>query len=173
MIATLFGSEARVKVLGLFMLHPASEFYLREIAHRTGLPVRAVERTVKALTEIGLLRREKRGNSVYFHVNRDAPILPELKAMFLKTVGLGDRLREALAGTREVEVAFVFGSYAKNQEDMTSDVDMFLVGTISPGELTPILSALEEELGNMEIVVDEEPRLVSLALVEFVPPKEG
>jgi len=30
-----------------------------------------------------------------------------------------------------------------------------------------------EELGNMEIVVDEEPRLVSLALVEFIPPKEG
>lgn len=30
-----------------------------------------------------------------------------------------------------------------------------------------------EELGNMEIVVDEEPRLVSLAWVEFVPPKEG
>lgn len=30
-----------------------------------------------------------------------------------------------------------------------------------------------DELGNMEIVVDEEPRLVSLALVEFVPPKEG
>ncbi len=30
-----------------------------------------------------------------------------------------------------------------------------------------------EELGNMEIVVDEEPRLVSLALVEFIPAKEG
>ena len=30
-----------------------------------------------------------------------------------------------------------------------------------------------EELGNMEIVVDEEPRLVSLALVELVSPKEG
>ncbi|MBC7222555.1 hypothetical protein H5T56_06210, partial [Candidatus Bipolaricaulota bacterium] len=29
-----------------------------------------------------------------------------------------------------------------------------------------------EELGNMEIVVDEEPRLVSLAVVEFISPKE-
>ncbi|MBC7221233.1 DEAD/DEAH box helicase family protein [Candidatus Bipolaricaulota bacterium] len=29
-----------------------------------------------------------------------------------------------------------------------------------------------EELGNMEIVVDEEPRLASLAVVEFVSPKE-
>ncbi|HEU68687.1 MAG TPA: hypothetical protein ENN53_05700 [Candidatus Acetothermia bacterium] len=30
-----------------------------------------------------------------------------------------------------------------------------------------------EELGNMEIVVDEEPRLVRLARVEFIPSKEG
>jgi predicted nucleotidyltransferase len=147
MLTTLFGSEARVKVLALFMLHPASEFYLREIAHRTGLPVRAVERTVKALTEVGLLRREKRANSVYFSVNRDVPILPELKAMFLKTVGLGDRLRDALAGTTDVEIAFLFGSYAKGLEDPTSDVDVFLVGTASPRKLTPILTALEEETG--------------------------
>ena len=29
----------------------------------------------------------------------------------------------------------------------------------------------QEELGNMEIVVDEEPELLNLALVEFVAPK--
>jgi len=147
MLKSLFGSEARVRVLALFMLHPASEFYLREIAQRTGLPVRAVERTVKTLTEIGLLKREKRGNSVYFSVNRDFPIFPELKAIFLKTVGLGDRLREALAEEGGIEVAFIYGSYAKNQETLSSDVDLFLVSSISPRVLTPILSRLEEELG--------------------------
>lgn len=164
MLKSLFGSEARVRVLALFMLHPASEFYLREIAQRTGLPVRAVERTVKTLTEIGLLKREKRGNSVYFSVNRNFPIFPELKAIFLKTVGLGDRLREALAEEGGIEVAFIYGSYAKNQETLSSDVDLFLVGSISPRVLTPILSRLEEELGreiNATVFTPEElrPRL--------------
>ena len=161
MLKSLFGSEARVRVLALFMLHPASEFYLREIAQRTGLPVRAVERTVKTLTEIGLLKREKRGNSVYFSVNRDFPIFPELKAIFLKTVGLGDRLREALAEEGGIEVAFIYGSYAKNQETLSSDVDLFLVGSISPRVLTPILSRLEEELGreiNATVFTPEELR---------------
>jgi len=161
MLKSLFGSEARVRVLALFMLHPASEFYLREIAQRTGLPVRAVERTVKTLTEIGLLKREKRGNSVYFSVNRNFPIFPELKAIFLKTVGLGDRLREALAEEGGIEVAFIYGSYAKNQETLSSDVDLFLVGSISPRVLTPILSRLEEELGreiNATVFTPEELR---------------
>ena len=161
MLKSLFGSEARVRVLALFMLHPASEFYLREIAQRTGSPVRAVERTVKTLTEIGLLKREKRGNSVYFSVNRDFPIFPELKAIFLKTVGLGDRLREALAEEGGIEVAFIYGSYAKNQETLSSDVDLFLVSSISPRVLTPILSRLEEELGreiNATVFTPEELR---------------
>lgn len=102
----LFGSEARVKVLSLLMLHPASELYLREIAQRTGLPVRAVKRVVRSLTEIGPLHREQRGNSVYFSVNRGFPIFLELKALFLKTVGLGDRLREFFAHAGSVNAAF-------------------------------------------------------------------
>lgn len=147
MLAELFGSEARVKVLALFALHPAEEFYLREIAQKTGLPVRAVERVVRSLTEIGLLHREKRGNSVYLSANRDFPIFPELKALFLKTVGLGDRVREALASAGPVEVAFIYGSYAKNQEDVTSDVDLFVVGQLAPRALTAALMDLERELG--------------------------
>lgn len=147
MLSTLFGSEARVRVLALFMMHPASEFYLREIAQRTSLAVRAVERAVNSLTAIGLLQRQRRGNSVYFSVNRDYPILPELKALFLKTVGLGDRLREAVALADEVDIAFIFGSYAKNQEEIASDVDLFVVGQVSPRRLSATLAELERETG--------------------------
>jgi len=124
----------------------ADDFYLREIAKKTGLPVRAVERTVKKLVDIGLLRRDHRGNSVYFSVNREFPILPELKAIILKTVGLGDRLREALSEEQGVEAVFIYGSYAKDQEDLESDVDLFVVGSVSPRALTPSLSRLEANL---------------------------
>lgn len=158
MLRVLLGSEARVKVLALFMLNPASEYYLREISQRTGLPVRAVERTTKSLLEIGLLCREPRGNNVYFSVNRKFPILPELKAIFLKTVGLGDRLRRALSEQTDIKVAFIYGSVAKNEEDLESDIDLFVVGTVAPHTLTPILSQLEREVGR-EInatVFDEE-----------------
>jgi len=159
MLKALFGSEARVKVLALFMVNPAGDFYLREIAKRTGLPVRAVERTVKGLVDIGLLRREHRGNSVYFSVNREFPILPELKAIILKTVGLGDQLREVLSEGKGVKAAFIYGSYAKNQENLESDVDLFVVGSISPRALTPSLARLEGELGrplNVTVFTQEE-----------------
>ena len=159
MLIPLFGSIARIKVLALFMLNPASEFYLREISQRTGLPVRAVERTTKALLEIGLLRRESRGNNVYFSVNRKFPILPELKAIFLKTVGLGDRLREALSEQEDIEVAFIYGSVARDEEDLESDIDLFVVGEATLHSLTPVLSQMEDELGreiNATVFSEEE-----------------
>ncbi len=147
MLKQLFGSEARVRILSLFMLNPASEFYLREIARQLDLPPHAVTQETKRLTEIGLLKRERRGNNVYFRVNRDFPIFPELKAIILRTVGIGDRLREALSEQGNIDVAFIYGSYAKGTENLESDVDIFIIGDIRPRDLTSILAQLEEEVG--------------------------
>ena len=147
MLKQLFGSEARVRILSLFMLNPASEFYLREIARRLDLPPHAVTQETKRLTEIGLLKRERRGNNVYFYVNRDFPIFHELKAIILRTVGIGDRLREALAKQGNIDVAFIYGSYAKNTESLESDVDVFIIGDVPPRGLTSILAQIEEEIG--------------------------
>lgn len=147
MLKQLFGSEARVRILSLFMLNPASEFYLREIARRLELPPHAVTQETKRLTEIGLLKRERRGNNVYFRVNRDFPIFPELKAIILRTVGVGDQLRKALTKQGNIDVAFIYGSYAKGTENLESDVDVFIIGDVSPRDLTSVLAQLEEELG--------------------------
>ena len=81
-----------MKVLSLFMLNAGEKYYLREIAQKTGLAVRSVQRAVETLVEIQILERENRGNSVYFRLNTQNPIAEDLKAIFLKTVGLGDLL---------------------------------------------------------------------------------
>ncbi|MFN2220046.1 MAG: hypothetical protein ACK2UA_15670, partial [Anaerolineae bacterium] len=61
----LFSSAARVQMLQLFLLHPESQFYQREIERETGQPIRAVQREVKRLEEIGLLTRSTEGNRVF------------------------------------------------------------------------------------------------------------
>jgi predicted nucleotidyltransferase len=147
MLTKLFGSEARVKVLSLFMLNAGSEYYLREIAQRTGLAVRSVQRAVEDLCEIQILEREKRGNSIYFRLNGENPIVADLKGVFLKTVGLGDLLRDALSENAQIDAAFIYGSIAKGEETATSDIDLALIGEIPPSELSDLLSDLEERTG--------------------------
>ena len=147
MLQKLFGSEARVKVLELFTLNAGSEFYLREIAQRTGLAVRSVQRTVKDLSDIGILDREARGNSVYFRLNAANPITLDLKAIFLKTVGLAELILEALADESQIDAAFVFGSVAKGDEIASSDIDVAIIGKIASRRLTDIVTNLERQTG--------------------------
>jgi DNA-binding transcriptional ArsR family regulator len=81
----LFGSTRR-RVLGWLLGHADTAYYLRELARHTGGAIGAVQRELELLTAAGLVRRDVRGKQVYFQVNREAPIFPELLSLFAKTV---------------------------------------------------------------------------------------
>jgi predicted nucleotidyltransferase len=141
----LISSSARVKVLRLLLLNEGRRYYQREIAELAGLPVRAVQREGARLTEIGLLRRIEDGNRVYFQANPSCPIFPELKRILLKTVALESLLSDALAG-EQIEAAFIYGSYAASQETATSDLDLFVIGSITARQLSTALRPLQDEI---------------------------
>jgi len=76
------------------------------------------------------------------------PAFEDLKRVFLKTVALGDVLREALAPLADkVKLAFIFGSLAQGRETAQSDIDLFLVGELSLRQTTKLLSSVVSELG--------------------------
>jgi DNA-binding transcriptional ArsR family regulator len=142
----LIASSARVKILKLLLLNEGKRYYQREIAELAGLPVRAVQREGARLTEIGLLYRIEDGNRVYFQANPTCPIFPELKRILLKTVALELLLSEALARDGQIQVAFIYGSYAANQETVASDVDLFVIGSISGRQLSAALRPVQAEI---------------------------
>jgi predicted nucleotidyltransferase len=142
----LISSSARVKVLRLLLLNEEKRYYQREIAELAGLPVRAVQREGARLTEIGLLRRIEDGNRVYFQANPACPIFPELKRILLKTVALELLLSEPLARGGQIDAAFIYGSYAAGRETATSDVDLFVIGSISSRQLSVALRPVQTEV---------------------------
>jgi predicted nucleotidyltransferase len=144
MLELLFSSTARVKVLALLLLNPETHFYQREISTLTGLPIRAVQREVQRLQTLGLLTSFTRGNQVHYQVNRDFFLFPELKGIFLKTVGLTALLGDALKGAEDIALAFIYGSYAANQENTASDIDLLVVGTLSSRALHTTLQEAEK-----------------------------
>ena len=161
MLDRLIASSSRVKVLRLLLLNEGRRYYQREIAELAGLAVRAVQRESARLTEIGLLHRIEDGNRVYFQANPACPIFPELKRILLKTLALESLLSEALARDGQVEVAFIYGSYAANRETATSDVDLFVIGSISGRQLSTTLRPLQSEIQreiNYHLVTPEDFR---------------
>ena len=81
---------------------------------------------------------------MHYQVNRDFFLFPELKSIFLKTVGLTALLGDALKGAENIALAFIYGSYAADQENTTSDIDLLVVGTLSSRALHTTLQEAEE-----------------------------
>jgi len=162
LLETLFTSKARVAVLELLLLGSPSRFYLRQIAALTGQPVRAVQRELARLTSAGLLKETREGNRKYYQANREASVFPELRALLLKTVGLGDVLRDGLQGSRaDIILAFLFGSIARGTDEASSDIDLMVIGNAPSRELANLLSSPRLTLGreiNLVMMLPEEFR---------------
>lgn len=143
----LFGRTRR-GVLGWLYGHPDQAFYLREIIRQTGSAQGAVQRELEALTRGGLLTRTVRGRQVYFQANASSPIYAEVQQILLKTAGLTDVLREALAALVDrIRVALVFGSAARGQLRSQSDIDLLVLGDVTFSEVAHAVARAQERLG--------------------------
>jgi predicted nucleotidyltransferase len=132
------------------LTNPDQEWHLREIVRRTGTALSATQRELLALTEAGILRRRMESRRSYYRANRDSPIYPELHGLMLKTAGLADVLREALAGVEGIRLAFIFGSMAKGTFDARSDIDLLVVADASFADISGALERAEDRL-NREV----------------------
>ena len=147
MLNKLFSSEARIAILRLFLFNSGKAFYQRQISILAHQPIRAVQREVNKLAEIGLINKFTEGNRTYYRVDKTCTIFEELKRIFLKTMGLAEVLKERLTKSNDIKIAFIYGSYAKGKENLSSDIDLFIIGNISSKELSSILSKPKKELG--------------------------
>jgi predicted nucleotidyltransferase len=146
-LQALFSSKVRVKLLTHFFSHPDERFYARGLAKQMDEHYNAVWQELGNLERLGLLIGDQGANIKYYRLNPDFPLYPELKRIILKTTGLGQALRDALARLGRVELAFIYGSVAAGEEDALSDVDLMLVGEVDLLKLSAVISQLEAQIG--------------------------
>lgn len=148
MLASLLFGNYRQKVLSLLLLHPEQRYHVREIARLTRTSAGTLHKELTRLALAGVLVREDVGNQVRYGANLHCPIFPELAGILRKTAGLGDVLKEALAGlSGRITLALVFGSVARGEEGPRSDVDILLVGEIGFAEAVQALHEAQARIG--------------------------
>lgn len=144
--SALFG-KCRRAILALLYSHPDEDFYLRQIARFVEAGQGGVQREVRRLTEAQIIRRTLRGRTAFYQANRQCPIFPELQGLVLKTAGVVEVLRGALMPLRDrIQVAFVYGSIARSQPRRGSDIDLFVIGPTSFGDLAEALAETQSKL---------------------------
>ncbi len=142
----LMGSRSRVRILNLLLLNPGRRFYVREIERLTGENINSIRRELKNLEGVGLLKSEREGTLKYYSADQEASIYPELRGIFLKTLGAGTLLGEAISGVQGVEEAFIYGSYARGDAGPESDIDLIIIGEVDEEKLVKAIREAEKKL---------------------------
>ena len=134
------------RLLGLLFGQPERRFQSAEIIRLAACGTGAVHRQLQRLADSGLVLVTREGSQKYYQANPVSPIYPELHGLVVKTVGVVEPLRRALAPiARRIHVAFVFGSVAKKRDRATSDLDLLIVSdTLTYPEAYQALQGTEQ-----------------------------
>lgn len=143
----LFSSNIRVRILSHFFFHPGESYHVRHLADELGEHAGAVGRELKNLERAGILKSRSVGNQKHYSPEPRSPILEELRRIFLKTSGASAQLRDALKKRKDIECAFIYGSFASGDAHVNSDIDVMVVGGVSDRELAPIIARTERRVG--------------------------
>ena len=139
-------TKNRAELLSLFFTNPDKFFYMQEIGRILNKKPGVFQRTLNNMVLEGILVSEYRANSRYFTVNKNNPIYKELKSIIFKTIGISGSIKQALEELKNLKLAFIYGSYAKNQENYLSDIDIIIIGNPDEEILINKLDSLEKKL---------------------------
>ncbi len=137
------------RVLGLLFGQPDRRFQSAELIRLARGGVGAAHRQLRRLEEAELVTVTRSGNQKYYQARRDSPVFEELHQLVVKTVGVAEPLRRALARkARVIRAAFVYGSVANGTDRARSDIDlMVLSDSLRYADLFEGLQAAETVLG--------------------------
>ncbi|MGI5865724.1 MAG: nucleotidyltransferase domain-containing protein [Myxococcales bacterium] len=145
--SVLFG-KTRQAVLAVLFQVVDERVHLRELSRRTGIGPGPLQHELSRLVAADLVSRTKDGNRVLYQANTRHPVFHELRGLVLKTCGIPEQLRTALAPLSErISLALVYGSVAKGTSHAGSDVDLLVVGSLKLEELLAKLEPTERLLG--------------------------
>jgi len=143
-------SEVTKKILNYFFINPHAKHYINELARILNQDPKNVDRKLKYLEKNGLLESDFLGKQRYFRLSQGYPLLKEYRKIILASIGIEQILKKILAQDKQIKEAYIFGSYAKNNMDASSDIDLLIIGNHSPISLRKKINKIQEET-NREI----------------------
>jgi len=154
-----FLTNGEGEILNLFFKDPDREYYFRELARNLGKEPAYFQNPLNNLVKGGVLVDKRKGNLRFFKLNKNYPLYEELKKIISKTIGAEGQIKEIINSLEGIEEAFIFGSVAKEKENIHSDIDLMLIGRVDQDKLIEAVNKVEKELGreiNYHIFTKEE-----------------
>jgi predicted nucleotidyltransferase len=148
-LADALFAKVQQRVLGVLFGNARRSFYANEVIALARSGTGAVQRELRRLEASGLVTVTRVGKQKHYQANPGSPVFEELRALVLKTVGLADVLRAALApASLNIRAAFVYGSIAKGEDTSASDINLMVISDrLTHADLFAALEQASAQLG--------------------------
>jgi predicted nucleotidyltransferase len=140
-------SKARQQLLAYYFTNPTSRHHLRDIAERLSIDPSNLSKELGRLEREGLFRSEVSGRQKYFQLNPAYPLFDEVRKIVAKTIGAAPLIAQSLTKIEGINEAYLYGSFALNQQDAASDIDVLVIGAPAEEVLAQSMRRLERQLG--------------------------
>lgn len=148
-LSDIITSKVRVKILDLFLSNLEEMYHVRGIVRETKEEINAVRRELDRLETAGILKKEPRGNRVYYWVRSDYEFFGDFLSIAAKTTGLGATIIQNKSKIGKVSFVMFSGRFARRKERKRDDqVDILVVGEIIMPELASLIRVEESKRGN-------------------------
>ncbi len=147
-LSDIITSKVRIKILELFFSNLREVYHVRGIVRETSEEINAVRRELTKLEKDGILRKEPRGNRIYYSVRGEYPLFGDLVSIVAKTTGLGKTIIENKNKIGRVSFVMFSGKFVRRKEHKREDdVDILVVGEVVLPELASVIRIEETTRG--------------------------
>jgi predicted nucleotidyltransferase/biotin operon repressor len=143
----LFRSDLQARLLATLLLGPEREVAAAELQERLGASRSGVNQELRRLRAAGILEQRTEGRSGMYRVAAESPLVPPLRLLLERTLGVEVELRRRLAGLAGIEAASIFGSWAQGDIRPSSDIDLLVIGTPDADDIERAARAVERQSG--------------------------
>lgn len=147
-LSDIITSKVRIKIINLFFSDLSEMYHVRGIVREIKEEINAVRRELDRLEKAGVLKKEPRGNRVYYFIRKDYPLFGDLLSIAAKSTGLGNALIENKNKIGKINLICFSGKFARGkQRKQEDDVDILVVGDVVLPELAALVRAEESKTG--------------------------
>lgn len=147
-LGDIITSKVRVKILNLFFADLSEMYHVRGVVRQVGEEINAVRRELERFEKAGILKKEPRGNRIYYFVRRDYSLFGDLLSIVAKSSGLGKVLIENRKKIGKVNYIYFSGKFVRGKlRKNDTEVDILIVGEIVLPELAALIRAEESKIG--------------------------
>jgi len=147
-LGDIITSKVRIKILELFFSNLGEMYHVRGIVREINEEINAVRRELERFEGAGVLKKEPRGNRIYYWIRTDYPLFGDLLSMVSKSTGLGRAIIDNKSKIGKVIYVMFSGRFVRGKpRKREEDVDILVVGEIVLPELATLIRMEESKRG--------------------------